>query len=104
MGLFLREKTFFKMLGWNFSSRLYWGSYIISIAKTAFKKMGTLIRSMKFLSPEAALYLCKSTLQPCMKYYCYVWAGACSCYFELLNKLQKTIFKTVDSALVALSP
>ena len=45
------EKSSFKMLGLTFSSRLDWDSYIISIAKTASKKIGALIRSMKFLSP-----------------------------------------------------
>ena len=45
------------MLGLTFSSKLDWGSYIISIAKTASKKIGTLIRSMKLFSPEVALYL-----------------------------------------------
>ena len=45
------------MLGLTFSSKLEWGSYIISIAKTASKKIGALIRSMKFLFPEVALYL-----------------------------------------------
>ena len=64
------------MLGLTFSSRLDWGSYIISVAKTASKKVGALIRSMKFLSPEVALYLYKSTLRPCMKFCCHVWAGA----------------------------
>ena len=44
------------MLGLTFSSKLDWGSYIISIAKSAFKKIGALIRSLKFLSPEVALY------------------------------------------------
>ena len=34
-----------------------------SIAKTASKKIGALIRSVKFLSPEVALYLCKSTIR-----------------------------------------
>ena len=45
------EKLSFKMLGLTFSSKLDWDSYIISIAKTASKKIGALIRSMKFLSP-----------------------------------------------------
>ena len=36
------------------SSWMDWGSYIISIPKTASKKMGALICSMKFLSPEVA--------------------------------------------------
>ena len=39
------------MLALTFSSELDWGSYIISIAKTASKKIRALIRSMKFLSP-----------------------------------------------------
>ena len=52
----LEEKSSFKMLGLTFSSKLDWGSYIVSIAKTASKKIGALIRSIKFLSPEVALY------------------------------------------------
>ena len=47
-GSVLDEKSSFKMLGLTFSSKLDWGSYIISIAKTASKKIGALIRSMKF--------------------------------------------------------
>ena len=34
----LDEKSYFKMLRLTFSSKLDWGSYIISIAKTASKK------------------------------------------------------------------
>ena len=56
------EKSSFKMLGLTFSSELDWGSYIISIAKTASKKIGALIRSVKFLSPKVALYIYKSTI------------------------------------------
>ena len=55
------EGSSFKMLGLTFSSKLDWGSYIVFIAKTAFKKIGALICSMKILSPEVALYLYKST-------------------------------------------
>ena len=50
------------MQGLTFSSKLDWGSYIISIAKTASKKIGALICSKKFLSPELALYLYKSKI------------------------------------------
>ena len=82
------EKSSFKMLGLTFSSKLDWGSYIISIAKTASKKIGALIRSMKFSSPEVALYLYKSTIHLCMEYCCNVWAGVSSCSLELLDKLQ----------------
>ena len=71
-GSVLEDKTSFKMLGLTFSSKLDWGSYIVSIANTASKKIGALIRSMKFLSPEVPLYLYKSTIRPCMEYCCHV--------------------------------
>ena len=94
-GSVLEEKTSFEMLGLTFSSKLDWSSYIVSIGKTVSKKIGALIRSMKFPTPEVALYLYKSTIRPCMEYCCHVWAGAPSCYLELLDKLQKRICRTV---------
>ena len=100
-GTVLEEKTSFEMLGLTFSSKLDWGSYIISIAKTASKKVGALIRSMKFLSPEVALYLYKSTIWSCKKYCCHVWAGAPSCYLELVDKLQKRVCRTIGASFVA---
>ena len=93
----LEEKSSFKMLELTFSSKRDRGSYIISIAKTASKKIGALIRSMKFLSSEVALYLYKSTIPPCMEYCCRIWAGAPSCYLELLDKLQKQIGRIIGS-------
>ena len=36
-----------------------------------------------------------------MEYYCHVWAGAPSCYLELLDKLQKRICRTVGPSLAA---
>ena len=75
-GSVLKEESYFKMLRLTLSSNLDWGSYIISIAKTASEKIEALIRSMKILSPEVALYLYKSTIQTCMKYCYHVWAGA----------------------------
>ena len=94
-GSVLEKKTSFKMLGLTFSSKLDWGSYIVSIAKTASNKIRALIHSIKFLSPGAALYLYKSTIWSCMEYCCHVGAGAPSCYLELLDKLQKRIYRTV---------
>ena len=48
IGLFLRKKISFKMLGLNFSSNLDWGWYIISIAKTASENIGAFNCSVKF--------------------------------------------------------
>ena len=86
-GSVLEEKSSLKMLGLTFFSKLDWGPYIISIAKTASKKIGALIRSMKFLSPEVAQYLYKSTILSCMEYCCHVWVGAPSCYMKMLDML-----------------
>ena len=89
-GSVLEEKSSFKMLGLTFSSKLDWDSYIISIAKTA-----------KFISPEVALYLYKSTIHSCMEYCCHVWAGTPSCHLELLDKLQKWLCRIFGPSLAA---
>ena len=62
------------------SSKLHWCFYIISIAKTASKKIGALIHCMKF---------------------CHVQAGAPSCCLEQLGKLQMRICRTVGPSLAA---
>ena len=82
------------MLGLTFSSKLDWGSYITSIAKTTSKKI-------EALSPEVALYLYKSTIQSCMEYCCHFRAGAPTCYLEILDKLQKQICRIVGPSLAA---
>ena len=78
----LEEKSPFKMVGLTFSSKMEWGSYIISITKTASKTIETLS-----LSPEVALYLYKSTICPCMEYCFHVQAGAPTCCLKLLDKI-----------------
>ena len=89
------------MLELTYSTKLDWGPYIVSKAETVSKNIGALIRYMKFLSPEVALYLYKSTTRSCMEYCCHVWAGAPRCYLELLDKLQKPICRTVALSLAA---
>ena len=54
---------------------------------------------MKFLSIEVALYLYKSTISMHGILLSDVWAGAPSCYLELLDKLQKWICRTVHPPL-----
>ena len=75
-GPVLEEKSSFKMLGLTFSSKLDWGSYIISIAETFF-----LLR-----------LLCISINLP----YAHAWnTVVMSGLLRLLNKLQKRICRTV---------
>ena len=73
----------------------------MSIAKTAPKKTGALIGSMKFLSPKVDRYLYKSTIRPCMEYCCHVLVGAPGRHLELLDKLQKRICRAVGPSLAA---
>ena len=54
---------------------------------------------MKFLSPDVALFLYKSAIGPFIEYCFHVWAGAPSCLLEVLDKLQKRIFRTVGPSL-----
>ena len=65
------------------------------------KENWSLICSMKFLSSDFALCLYKSTIRPCMEYCCRAWAGAPSCYLELLDKLQKRICRTAGPSFAA---
>ena len=85
------------MLGLSSCSKLNWDSYIVSVSKTVSKKILSLIRSVKYLSSEIALYLRRSTMWPCMEYYYHVWSDASSCYIDMLDKRQKRAW-TFDSS------
>ena len=95
IGVFLRKISSLKLLGLTLSSKLDWVSHIISIAKTASKKIEALIRSMKFLSSKVGLYHYKCTIWPVREYCCLFLAGHCNFYLDLLEKLQKRISRTV---------
>ena len=95
----LSKSSFFKLLGLSFSSKLDYDTYIVSISKTASKKVAGLISSTEFLSPKVALYLYKPTIWPCKKYCYHVWAGAPNCYLDILDKLQKWVCMTVGPTL-----
>ena len=94
-GSLLKDNASFKKLGMFLSSKLDWGSYMISIAKSASKNLDPFY---EVFSPEVPLYLHKSTIQSCMKYCCHVWAGAPSCYLLMLDQLQKRICRIVGPA------
>ena len=99
-GSVLEENSSFKMVRLTFCSKLDWGSYIVSVAKTACQKIKPKF-FLLFLSPEFALYFCKSTIQPCMEYCCYDSAVVPSCYFELLGKLRKWICRSFRPSIAA---
>ena len=51
---------------------------------------------MKYFSPEAALYLHKSTVRPFMEYCCHLWARAPKCHLDLLDHVQKRMYHLVS--------
>ena len=97
MGLFLRKNHLLRC--WGGPSLLNWiGVLTLSLLlKLPQRKLE--LCSMKFLSPKVALYLYKSTTLSCMECCFHIWAGAPSCYLQLLDNLQKAICRIVDPSL-----
>ena len=62
-GFILKEKSSFEILGLSFSSKTDWSSYIVYVAKTTLKKIGTFLLSIWFVSSKVPLYLNKSIVQ-----------------------------------------
>ena len=83
VGSFIVGKSSLKKLVLSCSSKLGY------IAKTTYKKIWALIRSMVFLYSEIDLYMYRSTTHPYMECFYHIWAGAPSCYLEILGKLEK---------------
>ena len=98
MCLLLRKNHLFRYWGCNSLLNWIWALALSLLLKLPPKKMKP---SMKFLSPEIALHVYKSTIQPCMEHYCHAWAGAPSCCLEMLDKLQKSTCGTVGPSLAA---
>ena len=94
-GSVLQEKLSFKMLRFTLSSKLGRNSYIASTAETAFRKTAALIPSMRYLPPDIALYLYKSTITFCMEYCCHMWDSDPSCHLETLDKLKKQVCRNL---------
>ena len=88
-GFFDEEKSSFKMLGLSLLD------YICVLALSLLLKLSPRKLEhwlvLQSFSPKFALYLCKSTVRPCMEYCYNVWAGAPNCYLVMLDKLCKHI-------------
>ena len=88
-GLFLRKNHLWRYWGWLYILNGI-GVLILSLLLIqSQKKTGALFCFVNFLSPEVALCLCKSTICLCME------PGVPSCFFKLLDKLQKQTSRTV---------
>ena len=87
------------MLGLSLSSKLDWGFYMVSVVKTTSKKIEASIRSVKFLPSKVAFYF--------YLLYGFAWntavlrGGGPSCYFDILDKLQQRLCRTVGPSFAA---
>lgn len=91
------------MLELFFSSKLNWDYYAVSIAKTAFMKIGTLIYFRKFLSPRVTTYLHKY-LKCGLVWNTIAMSGPMLlsiCFLDMLDKLQKQVCKIHGPSLAA---
>ena len=101
-GIELPEKNSFRLLGLTFTPNMDWKHYIQNIAMASSRKVGSLYRSQRFLTPETILHLYKSTIQPCIEYCSHLWAGAPKSQgLDLLDRVQKRIVNLVGSELSA---
>ena len=91
------------MLELSFSSKLDWGSYMISIAKTISKKNWSLGSFYQVLFSWGCSMQGHGSFHrwPCMKNCCHVWGSAPSCYLKTLDKRQKRICWTVGLSVAA---
>ena len=71
--------------------------FFVSITVTFSKETGALCHSMKFFSHDVALYFYKYVKQLYFVCYC----GAPFCYLNMLDKLRKHVYRTVDPLLAA---
>ena len=51
------------------------------------------------ITPDAILYLYKTTIRPLMEYCCHIWAGASACHLSLSDRVQKRIVNLVGEEL-----
>ena len=101
-GIALPEKTSFRLLGITFTPSMDWKPYIQSIAKAASRRVGSLYRAQRFLTPETILHLYKSTIRPCMEYCSHIWGGAPKSHgLDLLDRVQKRVVNLVGPELSA---
>ena len=98
-GVDLPESDSIRLLGLTLSKDLSWNKYVQLIATSAAKKVGSLFRARKMLTPESILYLYKATIRPCIEYCCHLWAGASGECLNLLDRIQDRVINMVGPLL-----
>ena len=95
----LEESSHIRLVGLTLTNDLTWNDYIISIAKKASMKVGSLHRARQCLSSDIILHLYESLIRPCMEYCCHIWAGASATVLNLLERVQKRVINMIGPKL-----
>ena len=91
----LTPSSSLQILGVSFSRDLSWKEHIISLAKSASKKLGVLYRLRNYFSPSQLLSLYRGLVRPCMEYSSHVWGA--SPHTSILDKVELKAFRLIAS-------
>ena len=83
------------ILGISYSQDLNFKDHVISLVKSASKKLGVLSRLRNFFNPTQLLTLYRGLIRPCMEYNSHVWGG--STHTALLNRVESKAFRLINS-------
>ncbi|CAH2088457.1 unnamed protein product [Euphydryas editha] len=84
-----------ELLGIDLSSKLNFGNYIESRAKTASKKLGILSKVRHYFTPDQLLRLYTAQVRSCMEYCCHLWDGSARYQLEALESIDRRARKLI---------
>nr|CAI5829969.1 unnamed protein product [Callosobruchus analis] len=85
------------LLGINISGNMSWHDHVVSIAKTASRKLGVLFRCRKLYTPEQLLLLYRAQIRPSLEYCSHVWSCAPKHSLKLLDSIQNRAVRLIDT-------
>ncbi|CAH2097689.1 unnamed protein product [Euphydryas editha] len=89
-----------ELLGIDLSSKLNFGSYIESRAKTASKKLGILSKVRHYFTPDQLLRLYTAQVRSCMEYCCHLWDGSARYQLEALEAIDRRARKLIGDEML----
>ena len=89
------------ILGIQVASNLSWRDHIINITKSAYKKLGILLRCREYFSSTQLLKIYKGLIRPCLEYCSHIWGA--SSYTYLLDRVESKAIRLIGDASVTSS-
>ena len=83
------------ILGVSFSPNLSWKEHIVSLAKSASRRLGVLGRLREFYTPSQLLSVYKGQVRPCMEYASHIWGG--SSHTRMLDRVESRAMRLINS-------